>query len=162
MLAVGNIAPDFRGQTSQGKEFVCSEQDTLFTVVYFFPKAFTPGCTVETKLFRDNYAEIALAGATIVGVSTDALETQCRFANELKTPFPLIADPSKKIAQSFGVLFPLVGITKRVTFVLDRDRRVLAVFQGLFDVQKHRDGVLLFIHRELERRLARGSHPGPR
>jgi peroxiredoxin len=156
VLQPGDTAPDIDAPASDGTRFSLAAQSTkLCTVLYFFPKAFTPGCTVETKLFRDNYAEIALAGATIVGVSTDKLDTQCRFASEMKTPFPLIADPTKKIAQGFGVLFPLVGIARRVTFVLNRERRVLAIFSGLFDVEKHRDGVLRFIHHERERMRAR-------
>jgi thioredoxin-dependent peroxiredoxin len=71
MLKVGDPAPDIDATGSDGVRFVLSAQKGLCTVIYFFPKAFTPGCTVETKRFRDNYAEIAMTGASIVGISTD-------------------------------------------------------------------------------------------
>ena len=104
---------------------------------------------METKRFRDNYAEIALAGASIVGVSTDDLDTQCRFSTELKTPFPLLPDRDKAIAKAYDVLWPLVGVAKRVTYVIAPDRSILAVFRHELAVGQHRDDVLKFVHDRL-------------
>src|SRR5262249_39237844 len=90
MLKVGDTAPPIDAVGSEGSRFVLYEQDALCIVIYFFPKAFTPGCTVETREFRKHYVELEIAGAAVVGVSTDDLDTQCRFAGSLKVPFPIL------------------------------------------------------------------------
>jgi peroxiredoxin len=149
-LKVGDRAPEIDATTSEGKRFVLSEQEGLCTVVYFYPKAFTPHCTGETRTFRDNYNEILLAGANIVGVSTDDVDTQCRFANELAVPFPLLSDKDKRIAKAYGVLWPLVGLARRYTFIVSPDMAVEAIFHHEFDVQQHRDDVLRFVHSKFE------------
>ena len=95
MLNPGDTAPEIDALASDGKRFRLSAQaHKLCTVVYFFPKAFTPGCTKETRRFRDNYPELELAGASIVGISTDDHELQCSFAESLRAPFPLTARAS--------------------------------------------------------------------
>jgi peroxiredoxin len=150
VLRVGDIAPNIRAKTTNGTDFDLSEEECLCSVIYFFPKAFTPGCTAETKQFRDNFAELTLQGAQVVGVSTDSFDTQCRFVKETAAPFPLIADPDKSIARSYGVLYPLIGIARRITFIVAHDRRILSVISSLFDIEKHRDGVLSAVHGHLE------------
>lgn len=146
MLLVGEMAPDIDAVTTLGDRFVLSAQTSICSVVYFFPKAFTPGCTKETRLFVENYNELLLAGATIIGVSTDDGETQCEFAQSLGTPFALIGDSDKSISKAYGVLRGMLGVAKRVTFVLSVEKRVLAVFHHDFAIDKHRDDVLPFVH----------------
>lgn len=145
-LKVGDRAPEISAKTNQGSTFVLSEQKGLCTVVYFFPKAFTPHCTRETRTFTDNFNEVLLAGANLVGVSTDEFDTQCRFAGALQVPFPLIADTDKRIAKAFDVLWPLVGLARRYTFVIGDDMKIEAIFHHEFDVNQHRDDVLSFVH----------------
>lgn len=156
MLNVGDKAPEINAVGSDGKPFVLSQQDGLCTIIYFFPKAFTPGCTGETKRFRDNYVEIALAGATLVGISTDDGDTQCRFAESLRAPFPMIGDKTREISQAFGVLWPIIGLTKRVTFIVGPDMKIEAVFHHELNIEEHRNDVLRFVN---ERFLA--SRPPP-
>src|SRR4051794_37792474 len=99
VLKAGDIAPDIDALANDGTPFRLADQSSkLCTIIYFFPKAFTPGYTKETKRFGDNYAELAIAGAAIVGVSTDDHDTQCRFAESLGAPFPLIGDHDKRIS----------------------------------------------------------------
>ena len=151
MLRVGTLAPEIDAVATDGSRFVLSKVGGLCSVIYFYPKAFTPVCTMETKRFSDNYAEIALAGANIVGISTDDGTTQCRFAETMKTPYPLIADPDKSISRAYKALWPLLGLAKRVTYVLAPDRTVLAALHHeLVGVVKHRDDVLALVHRRLE------------
>lgn len=150
MLKPGVLAPDIDATTTTGDRFVLSAQKSICTVVYFFPRAFTPGCTRETKTFAANHAELELAGASIVGVSTDDDDRQCEFARELAVPFPLISDADKRIGKAYGVLYPLIGIAKRVTFVIGAQRSVAAVFHDGLDTAPHRDGVLPFVHRYCE------------
>lgn len=148
MLKAGDIAPNIDAVANDGKRFRLAEQSTkLCTVIYFFPKAFTPGCTKETKRFRDNFAELSIAGATIVGVSTDDHDTQCRFAESLAAPFPMIGDYDKRISASYGVLWPVIGRPRRVTFIVNSLRTIDAVFQHEIQIVKHRDEVLLHVDR---------------
>jgi len=146
VLKVGDHAPEIDAVTSTGERFVLSAQTAICTVVYFFPKAFTPGCTRETRNFTENHNELVLAGASIVGVSTDDGETQCEFARQTGATFPLVSDAGKRIGKAYDVLFPLIGIAKRVTYVIGADRTILAVFHDGFEVEPHRDGVLAFVH----------------
>ncbi len=145
MLNVGDTAPDIDAIATDGSRFILSAQQGRISVVYFFPRAFTPGCTAETEAFRDDYTELRLAGANLVGVSTDDPKTQCRFAESLHLPFPLIADTDARISRAWGVLFPVVSIARRVTFVLALNRRVLAVFSHHLGATRHRDEVLHFV-----------------
>jgi thioredoxin-dependent peroxiredoxin len=154
MLKVGDTAPEINAEGSDGKPFVLSRQDGLCTV----PKAFTPGCTGETKRFRDNYAEIALAGAGIVGISTDDGDTQCRFAESLRAPFPMIGDRDRSISEAYGVLWPLIGLTRRVTFIVGPDMKIEAVFHHELNIEAHRNDVLRFVN---ERFLATRPAPAP-
>src|SRR5689334_242822 len=113
MLRVGDVAPAIDATTTLGERFVLSDQQGLCTVLYFFPKAFTPGCTKETRSFTNNHAELALAGATVVGVSTDDYETQCAFAKSLQATFPILADADGSISRAYDVLWPILGVPKR-------------------------------------------------
>jgi peroxiredoxin len=149
-LKVGERAPEIDAVASNGKRFVLSAQGGLCTVIYFYPKAFTPGCTAETKLFRDNFNEILLAGANIVGISTDDLDTQCRFAGDLTLQFPLIADKDRQISSAFGVLWPILGVAQRYTFVVNPAMYVEAVFHHELSMKQHRDDVLRFVHARFE------------
>lgn len=141
-LSPGQRAPEIDAVGSDGERFILSQQQGLCTVVYFFPKAFTPGCTAETKLFRDNYVELMLAGATVVGVSTDDEKTQCDFAASTKAPFSILPDPKHKISESFNVLWPVVNVARRVTFIVRPDMIIDSVFHHELQVSRHRDDVL--------------------
>ena len=161
MLKPGDIAPEIDAPTTAGTRFKLSDQkNKLCTIVYFFPKAFTPGCEMEAKRFRDDYAEIALAGATLVGVSTDDHDTQCLFAKEMRTPFPMIGDADKKISRAYGVLWPILERPMRVTFVVGPRRTIEAVFHHEIDVKQHHEDVLRLVDamkRQRERRASKGE-----
>ena len=148
MLSVGSIAPEIEANDQHGAVFRLSEQEArLCTVIYFFPKAFTPGCTRETAAFRDNYNELRLGGAALAGVSTDDPTTQCKFATSLQAEFPMLADPSGKIAKAYDVRWPLLGIAQRVTYVIGPGQRILGAFHHELRIQRHQDDVLAFVDR---------------
>ncbi len=156
MLKVGDPAPPIDAPGSDGKRFVLHEQGGLCTVIYFFPKAFTPGCTVETKEFRKNFMELNFAGASVVGISTDDDQTQCRFADSLQMPFPIVGDANLSICRAYGVLWPLVNLARRVTYVVGprpdgaEGRVVEAVFHHELFVTAHRDDVLRFVNAKFQ------------
>ena len=150
MLKVGDVAPAIDAMTNTGKRFVLKEQRGLCSVVYFFPKAFTPGCTTETKTFRDNYVELEIAGVKLVGISTDTHETQCKFAESTRAPFPLIADTDGAISRAYDVLWPILNVPQRVTFVINNEQVIEAVFRHEVDVKAHRDDVLRFVNEKFQ------------
>lgn len=145
MLDVGQKAPDFTADASDGRRLRLSELRGKVVVLYFFPAAFTPGCTAETNRFRDNYADIQALGAEVVGVSTDGFEDQCRFAKAQAVTFPMVGDAGGYISRDYGVLWPLIRRDKRVTFVIDAEGIVRARFHHEFQVSKHLDDVLAFL-----------------
>jgi len=164
MLKVGDLAPEIDRVASDGRRFVLSEQTGLCTVVYFFPRAFTVGCTAEAEHFRDNRAELVLAGASVVGISTDDHDTQCRFAAAVQTSFPLIADNDGSIARAWGTRWPVIGWARRITFIVGEGRRVEAVFRNPTivplrpsDPLAFVDEVLAFVHRRTTERGGGGA-----
>jgi peroxiredoxin len=163
MLKVGDAAPPIDTTGNDGKRFALYEQEALCAIVYFFPKAFTPHCTKETREFRKHYVELELAGAVLVGVSTDDMETQCRFASSLGAPFPILPDHDQSICRAYDVLWPIVGIAHRVTYVVASNPAALApgwkveaVFHHELDVAAHRDEVLRFVNDKFQ---ATRAHP---
>jgi peroxiredoxin len=160
MLPVGSIAPEIDAETSTGVRFRLSKQDGLCTVVYFFPKAFTPGCTREATTFKENYGELRLSRAEVIGVSTDSHATQCAFANSLKVPFPMIGDNDGAIAKAYAVSWPLVSVAKRVTYVIDAARVIRGVFRHEVRIDKHRDDVLALVDQLFRERRAQDGNGG--
>jgi peroxiredoxin Q/BCP len=111
-------------------------------VVFFYPRAFTPGCTAEACHFRDLAAEFAEVGATRLGVSRDDVATQVRFAAEHDLDFLLLADPRGAIARAFGAKRPGPLWHKRQTFVVDTDLTLLAEIRSETDMERHADEAL--------------------
>jgi peroxiredoxin Q/BCP len=142
MLKVGEAAPDFEGVDCNGRPVRLRDFRGRRVVLFFFPKAFTPGCTSEVRHFRDNQARIRELGAELIGVSVDNVETQCAFAKAEQVEFPLLGDPERRLSGLFGVLWPLVRLDRRVTFVLGPEGVVENVIQHEVRVSQHLDDVL--------------------
>src|SRR3569832_138032 len=136
MLKVGDLAPDFTAEASNGKTLRLSELRGKRVVLFFFPKAFTAGCTIETRLFRDHYSEIAALGAEVVGVSMDSAETQCEFATKEGVPFPMIGDKKRAIGKDYDVLWPLIGVARSITYVIGHDGRIETEFENEIRVKQ--------------------------
>ncbi|MCI4369197.1 MAG: peroxiredoxin [Thermoplasmata archaeon] len=118
MIATGSPAPDFEAVDSRGERFRLAGLRGKKVVLYFFPKAFTAGCARETRQFAEISHALADNGVEVVGISVDFAETQRRFAADCRATFPIVGDPSKAIARSYGVL-SFIGVSKRVTFFID-------------------------------------------
>lgn len=102
MLTIGDKIPQFEGVDQEGKTITYQEFQGKKLVVYFYPKANTPGCTAEGCSLRDNYHVLQAEGYSILGVSADTIQKQKQFHDKYNFPFPLIADTDKKIIQAFG------------------------------------------------------------
>jgi thioredoxin-dependent peroxiredoxin len=142
VLHVGAVAPEFEAQASDGRTLRLSQLRGKAVVLYFYPKAFTPICTVETRRFRDSYADLTALGAEVVGVSADDIGVQCEFARREQVSFPLLADAKGSIAAAYGVLWPVISRARRVTFVIDEKGTVELATWHEFQVSKHLDEVL--------------------
>jgi peroxiredoxin Q/BCP len=150
-LQSGQPAPGFEATTTDGRTARLADYRGRYLVLYFFPKAFTPGCTAEAKRFRDNYEDLRALGADVLGVSIDSHDVQCRFAAQHETRFPMIGDADGAISRAYGVKRAIFPVAKRVTFVIDPQGRIAARFAHEFQVSKHLDDVLRFL------RAARGE-----
>jgi peroxiredoxin Q/BCP len=138
-------APDFSAPASTGGTVRLADYLGRYLVLYFYPGSFTYGCTRETIRFRDASRELAALGADIVGISPDALDVQCKFADHYQARFPIAADPELEIARSFQVLFPLLSRVKRMTFVIDPEGYIAARFHHELMFEKHVDDAIAFM-----------------
>ncbi len=151
MPATGDLAPDFEGLTQSGETLRLSSFRGQPVALYFYPKDDTPGCTTQACNLRDNIAPLAEADVAVVGVSADPVESHERFAETYSLPFPLVADPVRQILEAYGVwgersLYgkKVVG-TKRTTFLIGPDGRVLHVFKRP-KTDRHAEEILDKLH----------------
>jgi len=142
MLRVGAIAPDFealdqkRQLTTLGQLLAKSS-----LVLFFYPKDFTTVCTRESCLFRDAHAELASSGLQVVGVSPDTVETHAQFAAQHQLPYPLLADPELRIINAYEARRPLLGMIKRITYVIAQNRVIRAASHHDLSASKHLEEV---------------------
>ena len=123
-LKVGDPAPDFTLQASDGKTYKLSDfKNKSAVVVAWFPKAFTQGCTIECKSLAEKGHLIKGYQATYFMASVDAVEDNTKFGAEYKADFPLLSDPTKKTAEAYGVLNAR-GMANRWTFYVGKDGRI--------------------------------------
>ncbi|WP_142785999.1 thioredoxin-dependent thiol peroxidase [Changchengzhania lutea] len=124
-LKAGDQAPNFESLDEQGNTVKLSDYKGKKLVVFFYPKANTPTCTVEACNLSDNYQTLKDAGFEIIGVSADTQKKQSNFKNKYDFPFPLLADVDKEVIKGFGVWGEkkFMGRTfdgiHRITFVID-------------------------------------------
>src|SRR5262245_36812239 len=124
--AVGAPAPAFSLQDQNGATHTLADYSGKWLVVYFYPKDGTPGCTKQVCAFRDSIDKVKQAGAQVVGVSVDDVESHKKFAEEHQVPFPLLADVDKKMATAYGELASKFGFkfARRDTFVIDPQGKI--------------------------------------
>ena len=152
MAASPSIAPlaDFSAAMTSGKTFQLSGRPAKATVLFFYPKDNTPGCTTDNMAFRDLHDKFQAAGAEIYGISRDSLRSHENFKAKLGLPFELISDPDEAMCQAFGVMKmkkmygkDVRGI-ERSTFVIDAEGRLVKEWRGV-KVPGHVDEVLEFV-----------------
>ncbi|HEX4705795.1 MAG TPA: peroxiredoxin [Pseudonocardiaceae bacterium] len=140
----GDLAPDFELPDDEGNQRSLSEFLTNGPVVlFFYPAAMTAGCTAESCHFRDLAKEFAEAGAQRVGISPDTVDKQAKFSAAHSFDFPLLSDPDGAVATQFGVrrrFGPM--LTRRQTFIIDTDRRILDVIKSEVRMSVHADRAL--------------------
>ncbi len=126
-LKQGDVVPDFSAKDEQGNVISLSDFKGKKLIVFFYPKASTPGCTAEACNLRDNYKVLKEQGYELLGVSADSEKRQANFKNKYEFPFPLLADEDKVVINTFGVWGPKKFMGKeydgihRMTFVIDEN-----------------------------------------
>jgi peroxiredoxin Q/BCP len=142
-IEVGDVVPDFELSDEDGNpRRLTTELANGPIVLFFYPKALTGGCTKESCHFRDLASEFAAVGAQRFGISADPVERQKKFSDKHSFDFPLLSDPDRVVAKQLGAKRPGPIMNKRVTFVIDTDRRVLAVISSETNMDKHADEAL--------------------
>ena len=126
-LKQGDVVPNFTAKDEQGNTISLSDYKGKKLVVFFYPKASTPGCTVEACNLRDHYKELQAEGYELLGVSADSEKRQSNFKNKYEFPFQLLADEDKTVINVFGVWGPKKFMGKeydgihRMTFLIDEN-----------------------------------------
>lgn len=137
-LKVNDIAPDFILASTSGNDFSLStDAKNKPIIIYFYPKDFTPNCTKEACEFRDTFSFFRDLAIDIVGISRDDIETHLRFKDSHNLPFHLLADVDGKVAEKYQAVVPLIKFTRRITYLLDKEHKIAAVFENLFSGTKH-------------------------
>ncbi|AVI52103.1 thioredoxin-dependent thiol peroxidase [Pukyongia salina] len=126
-LKAGDKVPNFTVNDQDGNPISLSDYKGKKLVVFFYPAASTPGCTLEACNLRDHYAELQAEGYELLGVSADTEKKQSNFRNKFKFPFPLLADTNKEVINAFGVWGPKKFMGReydgihRKTFLINED-----------------------------------------
>lgn len=132
-LKVGDTVPSFSAKDQDGNTINLSDYAGKKLIVFFYPKANTPGCTAEACNLRDNYKELQSQGYELLGVSADSEKKQANFKNKYDFPFPLLADEDRTVINAFGVWGPKKFMGReydgihRTTFVVDGNAKVIKV-----------------------------------
>jgi thioredoxin-dependent peroxiredoxin len=149
-MNIHDKAPEFTLQDENGKEISLKDLRGKTVVLYFYPRADTPGCTIEAQNFRDAYKRIQKTGVVLMGISPDTPKSQKKFQEKFSLPFTLLADADKKVADAFGVLKEknmygkkVMGIV-RTTFIIGPDGKIQHIFPKV-KVEGHAEEVLGYL-----------------
>src|SRR5437868_14843600 len=150
MLAVGKKAPAFALESSDGGKVKLADLSGKVVVLYFYPRANTPGCTLEAQDFRDALPALDKLGAAVLGVSKDSIASHCKFRDKYELSFPLLSDPDGKVLEAYGawgdkVLYgkKMKGII-RSTVLIDKAGKIAKVWPKV-SVKGHVDEVVAAI-----------------
>jgi thioredoxin-dependent peroxiredoxin len=150
MLDVNDKAPDIKLEDENGKEVSLKDFKGKTVILYFYPRADTPGCTKEACSFRDGYAKIQRTGVVLLGASPDTPASQKKFQEKYHLPFTLLADSDKKLCNAFGVIQEknmygkkVMGVA-RTTFVIGPDGKIKHVFHKV-KPEGHSEEVLEYL-----------------
>jgi peroxiredoxin Q/BCP len=126
-LKPGDIAPTFKLKTDAGTPFDLQSRKGQWTVLYFYPKAETPGCTKQACAFRDNITKITKLGASLFGISADDVDALVKFKQNHSLNFTLLADPKLDAINAYGTKMPIMKMSKRWTFIIGPDLKIRSI-----------------------------------
>lgn len=150
-VEVGDKAIDFTLPSQKGGQVRLGDYiGKKVVVLYFYPKDNTPGCTAEACKFRDNYQVFVDAGAEVIGVSSQSLESHNIFSTEFHLPFNLLSDEGGKVRKLWGVPTSVGLLPGRVTYVIDKAGVVRHMFVSQTDIEGHIEGALKVVRELIE------------
>lgn len=142
-LKTGDTAPDFTLPDQEGRPV---SLDSLLekgpVVLFFYPKDDSPGCTRQACSFRDNYGALMEHGASVAGVSRDPLDEHASFIGKHDLPYPLLSDTDGDIHRKYGILGLFGVLSRRITFLIDQEKKILLRHEDNFRMNSHVDAVL--------------------
>ena len=142
-LQIGSKAPNIKLLSTAGREFNLDlDLKNKPCIIYFYPKDFTPGCTEEACTFRDAFSEFRSLDVDVVGISKDSIASHQKFKAQHKLPFELLSDNNGNVCKAYDALVPVLRIPKRITYLLNEEHRVSAVYQDMFGAKKHIEKML--------------------
>lgn len=131
-------APDFGLLSTSGNNFSLSRDEANKPcIIYFYPKDFTSVCTKEACEFRDTFSQFRDLQIDIVGISRDDIATHLAFKKAHSLPFDLLSDTEGKVAKAYGATIPFVKLIRRITYLLDKEHRIAAVYENMFNAESH-------------------------
>ncbi len=137
-LKIGDKAPDFQLPSTDGQQFsLYKDQMGKPCILYFYPKDFTRGCTAQACSFRDHFDEFKGLNIDVYGISMDSVKSHLKFKEKHKLPFELLADTDGKVAKLFDAKVPFLSLTKRVSYLLDGDQKILFIYNSMMGFNKH-------------------------
>jgi peroxiredoxin Q/BCP len=146
-LREGDKVPDFTARDQDGNLISLSDFKGKKLIIFFYPRANTPGCTAEVCNLRDNYEALQQAGYSLLGVSADSMRKQANFRNKYRLPFPLLADTEREVIDAFGVwgkkkfMGRVFDGIHRITFIIDEDGMVEKVIDKV-KTERHTKQIL--------------------
>ena len=161
-IGVGDVAPDFSLRSQTGETVSLKAMAGKELVLYFYAKDNTPGCTTEAKAFRDSHEVFTGMGVTVLGVSSDSVDSHRGFAAKCDLPFTLLSDPGGKVRKLYGVSATLGLFPGRVTYVIDKEGKVRYVFSSQTNPARHVEEAVEVLRSMREAEAPRPSDSGAR
>lgn len=149
MLTIGSQIPDLKGANQLGEQVSLRTQLGTKTVIYFYPKDDTPGCTAQACSIRDGEQVLANEGITVIGISADSIAAHQKFSAKYSLPFTLISDPDRTIIEAFGVWGPKKFMGKtydgiyRTSFLFDVNGTLIKVIEKP-NTKNHAEEIIKF------------------
>jgi len=141
-LKEGTQAPNFTLPSTEERDFSLESKKGKALILFFYPKDFTNVCTAEAWSFRDQFSVFRDLNAEVIGISRDDIPTHNRFKAQYNLPFELLADTDGKVSKLYKASLPLVGMSARVTYLLDENHVIRAAFKNLFSAEQHIEAML--------------------
>lgn len=136
-LKVNDQAPDFQLKSTSEENFQLSKISGEPVILFFYPKNFTSVCTQEVCEFRDSFATFRDLNIRVLGISQDTITSHQKFKAEYKLPFELLSDPKGKVAKLYKAVVPVINLNRRVTYLLNKNHKIEAVYENMFTADKH-------------------------
>jgi thioredoxin-dependent peroxiredoxin len=142
-LKIGDKAPDFTLKSTSGEDFhFHKDMKGKTCILYFYPKDFTSVCTAEACEFKNHFDDFQGMDIPVIGISRDSIKTHLDFKKHYQLPFDLLSDTDGKVCKAYKALVPVIGVPKRITYLIGADFNIKVAHSDMFTAKKHISAVL--------------------